>query len=142
MVLYFPKALACMTIPSPIAMPRNPVIAISRAIITITIQTGMRSSGISIIIVRETRSLSTNGSRSFPSTVTVPYFLAKNPSKMSVTEAKTKNNAARKLPHLPGKERHINTIGMETNLVKVNVFGRFKKVFSWSVFIFSRSVFI
>jgi len=63
----------------------------------------------------------------------VPYFLAKNPSKMSVTEATTKNNAARKLPHLPGKERHINTIGMETNLAKVNVFGRFNKVFSRSV---------
>jgi len=95
----------------------------------------MRSSGISIIIVRETRSLSTNGSRSFPNPVTVPYLLAKNPSKMSVTEAKTKNNVARKLPHLPGKERHVNTIGMETNLAKVNVLGRLNKAFLWSVFI-------
>ena len=134
-VLYFPRALAWMTIPSVTAMPRNPVRAISLAIMTITIQTGIRSSGISMIIVPETNILSTNGSRNLPKTVMVPCFLAKKPSKISVIDAIPKNRAARKLPHLPGKVRHISTIGMQPNLIKVNVFGRLSNLCLESVFI-------
>jgi len=82
-----------------------------------------------MIMVKQIKVLSASGSRNFPNEVTAPYLLAKKPSRISVIDAMPKNNAAKKLPNLPGKLRHMRTSGIHATLTAVRVLGKLETFF-------------
>jgi len=74
---HLPIQSAAMVMPSSLAKPRRPVMAISRARMMKAIQAGVLSSSINEISAAEISSLSAKGSSSLPRTVTWRYFRAK-----------------------------------------------------------------
>ena len=89
-ILALPNADAGMLIPLDEAMARNPVTAISRPMMTMAAQAGTRPRATRQMRAEAMRSLSAVGSRSWPSTVTIPFLRASQPSSQSVSEANVK----------------------------------------------------
>ena len=88
-VLYFPNFPAGITSPLAAANILIPLIKNSLAITTIDIQEGIYPKSTNITKAEITRTLSASGSIIFPKSVIKLCFLAKYPSKKSVSEAIT-----------------------------------------------------
>ena len=89
-ILIFPNWEAAMMSPWDAAMPRSPVMAISRPMITVATQADTRPISTSEMSAAAMSSLSAMGSRSCPRVVTCLRLLAIRPSSQSVRTAARK----------------------------------------------------
>src|SRR5690625_5110862 len=137
-VFIFPGQAAANTVPpSSTSNKRSPVTANSREIMMTTTHAGANPNSTRTINAADTNNLSANGSANFPKLVTRLSRRAIYPSNQSVKLAPTKISAANNnsssicepnnstVPHSSGTTVSMTKKGINNNLKKVNLFGKF-----------------